>query len=936
MKKLTILACALAALPLCAETWYFTGTGKHWYSGTSDWGCGWGYTGADANWTNALGEAGAPVAGDTAILPAKNIKICGGPWNSSDAIETFITQGPFCLMQWSLYMRPGGQGVVIGGTGSETWWGGISLQPNPDSDVTEVVMTVPANKTVNIQKGVECNGLAFVKDGAGALNVHCQGLGNYARLNNATIKLRGGTFIDCHTACYTGARLVFDSNDASACVRLGALDGKAPQNWGVKNGAIEETDAVQNTGHGFTSADTAFSYLFTVSGAPTVNPMRFTGTFSKRAGFVWNPDSSDAVFEFAKGVSTTAGDLHVSNGVVRVTEGATFTSLSNLVVGAGASLVFTAGAGDGFMAQDVEILAGGTVSVGRGRIVTFNSAIVGGTALAPGFHTSATDPAWLTGEGHVYVPGGASATTTSATWTGAGDDTLLTTAANWEGAAAPDFTTGGLVATFGTGGDRATFAGADVAQFAGLAVTRPFTFATADNTDGLVALGAQGLTLSADATAVELAWPLTLLAPQTWTVATGATLHVTGNLSGFSGADTVTVDGPGTITFSGAKTFPNNMILTNGVIHFVGDGAMGGAVGTTEADFSRAKIYFDGGVNVRSLELYTPEEYQPVFFTAGTTNRFEGLFWYNTKRGGKNNCKMIFSDNTETVFAGGLKGNYFSLWGTASAHVIVTNEPVTCSDRFCFDSPQTWDFYVTGNQLSGNKSFWNDGTVRTHLPYVLAATWSNGTESRIQFSKNMTLDLCGNDQAIGILQGSSGTVTSAAPAFLHLAQNHTPPNYDGDIQVGITNKLVFKGGAGLSLDAVNDEMAAKIPHVLVSTSSTTGTLQVTRGRLTLAAPNGSWTNATKAVVTGGTLVLEHGQALGRDTDVYIEGEAGQIEIPAGVVQKVRDLYIDGVRQSPTSYGSATSPAKRHDAVHFAGDGVLNVLSDGQGFTFFLR
>ena len=51
MKKLTMIACALAALPLCAETWYFSGAGKHYYvdDGKTDWGYGWGYTGTDAN-----------------------------------------------------------------------------------------------------------------------------------------------------------------------------------------------------------------------------------------------------------------------------------------------------------------------------------------------------------------------------------------------------------------------------------------------------------------------------------------------------------------------------------------------------------------------------------------------------------------------------------------------------------------------------------------------------------------------------------------------------------------------------------------------------------------------------------------------------------------------------------------------------------------------
>ena len=68
----------------------------------------------------------------------------------------------------------------------------------------------------------------------------------------------------------------------------------------------------------------------------------------------------------------------------------------------------------------------------------------------------------------------------------------------------------------------------------------------------------------------------------------------------------------------------------------------------------------------------------------------------------------------------------------------------------------------------------------------------------------------------------------------------------------------------------------------------------------LADEDGSWTNMTALVIRGGRTVLEHAQAIGRQTDVRFEaktdGTYGVLELAQGVTQKCRDLYIDGVRR----------------------------------------
>ena len=940
-----VCVCAALAMAASAETWYLKGGGAH----KGNWGYDWFATGEGCNWTNAVGAAGVPAAGDAVILPEKDPETGGNITVSAASgtmppLAAFTAPGPFTLHQGTLVMRAGGAGVFVGA--DSWWWADLVCRANPDDPAAEgVVVTVPDGVTFNLQKGITCTDTDVIKAGGGTLVNLAQGFNPYyADLKDLTVRLRGGTFVNHTTNLLQGVRLVFDSDDPNLRVKIGKAE-KRSWNWGIRDGAIEESPAVSNTAHGFTSEDGVEAQALTLCGTPTVNPMRFTGTFYRRAGLVWNPDAADAAFVFAKAVSHTTGELLVSNGVVRLVEGATFSRLSRLDVAAGAQFVVEAGAGSGFMAQEAALAAGGRVVVGKDVSLTFNRATFDGAALAPGPHTAATAPAWLSGDGLVYVVSntGAPETPSAATWTGDGADTLLATAANWEGGAVPDFETGGLTATF-AGGERATFAADGFVRFAGLIFTRAFTLDRAADATGRVLLGAGGVQTpdADDARTYEIAWPLAAAAPQTWYAATNATLRWTAPLSGVSALDRILVDGPGTQEFCAANTFLNDMTLTNGTVRFVGDGAMGEAAGTTDVDIRRVRLRFGGGVHARTLNLYSMplgEAPNRVVFEGGTTNRFDGYVAFIRPTGSHDAMRLQLDNAAEVVFAGGFRPNYVNIYADGPAHLVVTNTPLTTGDRLNFYSEAlTVDLWTARNKVSGNTSFWQSGRVRTRVPYALDATAYNGNATRVKMEGGaFTLDLCGNDQALGVLHGVAGTVTSDAPALLHLAQNHIPPNYDnGQLTVpyvGITNKVAFTGQAGISLDA-DARYADTFPHVLTAASCSSGTVQVTRGRLTLAAPDGAWTNAAAAVVKGGTLVFEHGGAIGRQTDVFIEG--GVLELAAGVVQTCRDLFFDGVRQPIGTWGSSVSGARRKNDERFAGTGVLNVLSDGKGLALILR
>lgn len=961
VKRVACVTFGLAlAGSLAAETWYLKGGGAHRIvnNGKDDWGYDWYAMGENGNWTNALGTVGVPAEGDVVVIPAKNpdtgkdsvtFSASGGSDGSqTKPIDALIAQGKTCLHQGTLVLRAGGAGLSIGG--DSTWWSGIKCMAHGEDDsvAQDVVLTVPRGATFQLQKGVVSSGPSFIKAGDGTFVNFCEGDTGYAStdLRDMTVRLRGGSFVNNMSRPATNVCFVFDSDDPNVRLALGRTSKDKYWVWSIENGAIEESDAVQNTEHGITTTHTDLNHYLTICGTPTVNPMRFTGAFYEKAGLVWNPATANAEFVIAKSISPTTGGLLVSNGVVRLSEGATFSKLSRLdVAGTQARFVVDSRAGVAFQAQDVRIADGGKVVVGQGVTISFTAATVNGAALAPGFHTAATAATWLEGDGCVYVAGGETPQPCADTWTGAGADTALTTAANWEGNETTDLTTGGLVATFATGGSRATFVGDSMLRLAGIVFTQPFTLDTAADAKGMLLLGANGISTPVSETAqtYDIGWPIMAIAPQTWTAESNTTVRYTTSVSGLSTSDRIVVDGEGRTEFLAANTFPNDMMLTNGTVRFAGDNAMGAATGTTWGDSDRMLLVFGGGVNVRPLQLFMPSGSKDnrIHFEAGTTNRFEGKVMFGIESGSPYRTMqtaMLLGRDAEVTFAGGLHVHYQGHYITGPAHIIVTNRPLMVRDRFClYAKDLVYDLWVANNRVSGNSSFWNGGTLRTRVPYALEKN-AQGEKSRVQINgADFTLDLCGNDQSMGVLDGREGTITSATPAFFHVAQNHMPQPWDnGNVtnkfNVGITNAVVFTGGAGLSLDAELKDF----PHVLTATSSSSGMVQVTSGRLTLAAPNGSWTNATAAVVGGGTLVLEHAQAIGRQTDVLFEGTDGRLELAAGVAQKCRDLYFDGIRQRPGTYGSSQSRAQHKDDARFVGTGVLNVLSDGKGFMLILR
>jgi len=211
---------------------------------------------------------------------------------------------------------------------------------------------------------------------------------------------------------------------------------------------------------------------------------------------------------------------------------------------------------------------------------------------------------------------------------------------------------------------------------------------------------------------------------------------------------------------------------------------------------------------------------------------------------------------------------------------------------------------------------YNDGKLFLRSPYA----FSSKTVKILSIgggvgARNGTVDLGGYDQSIGRLIGGSDAsctykVTSATPAVLHV---DTSVNMDG-----LT--VVFQGGAGFDLNAATAEQTASF----VRASSTTGTLAVTRGKLTL---NAKWASA-KTVTVGaeGELTLAVAAAFGLATDVRVT-EGGLLNVAAGCDCTVKKLTLPGIGAvTPGEWGSAESGAENQSAA-LGGTGKLYVMGE---------
>jgi len=890
--------------------WHFTKSGTNYAP--------WSYA---ENWTNALGEAQAPAAGDA--LHFVNIAAYSGNIQTPhpnlgaskpvDFVEVDTSAVNF--QQGTLHWQAGGRGLKVRQP-SMSHWGDNNIV-----GTGEVPIDIASGITYSMQKSMTgVNGI-YVKRGLGTLAGGPDNRGyNSNTYSNLIVEQGLFTFrIPGPDAFSAKFPLAFRGDDATA--RFGLASGNR---W-VKNLDYTEID-VTTTYHGFTDGASKTNVFLHVTGTPARDVTRFTGTFYGRFGLVWTPTAKTAtdgfyVFECAKAQSATTGDFTVTNGVLRLTEGAALTQASSVTVRKDGTFALTETAGTTHLGALV-VDAGGTVALAGNKILAVDGLTVAGVPLAgKRFYRAADGATWISGTGAVFVSGPV-AKASEAVWTGAAATTALTEDANWEGETAPSFAQDDTRATFATGGAAAQAAGFLAQGFWGLAFdgSRDFALTAADDT-AIVYLGAGGVTTTAGAAGrtYTFGWPLYLTAGQTWNVAAGDTLVQAAPIANGTTAPLV-LDGAGTYELRGTNTFMNELWVTSGVVHVYNGAAFGATNGLTRLNVDKARLVFHNVTVNESFKRFSCKKQIAQGFETpeATTNVFNGEI--DLRDGTDSSYLKIGAGGVAYVRGGFLNNGNTGISGSGT--MIVENVPLKFNDRVSAGAGSTLDLRVKDNLLGCNHYLMHGSRLVTRVPYALRHD-SDASIGRTMLSMGDgcadTWDMCGCDQSVAEIIGwksGTGLITSEEPATLRVCQtyNRSSGNW---AYYARTNYVTFAGAVSLVYEGTLD-------FALMRDQSATGTVTVANGKLAFPADGGSWPNATNVVVRGGTLALGRSDVFAKTADLFLRSDAGTLELAGGVLQRVRYLYIDGVRQRCGAWGRTGHATARHTCARLAGDGTLVV------------
>jgi hypothetical protein len=963
------------------------------------------------------GASGIPVSGDIAVIdttvhsPAKQF---GSDFNTGTAFGGLIyntaPSGP-SSNQGTFTLQADGMGIVANAalTG-ETHYFNSNVA---FTGIGDAVVDIRVAGTLYVQKSFYGNeNITLVKKGVGTLQ-HNQGYapnsgGVYTEARDNTggyypnrkfvfkgVKLQEGVLDMRQYYWIWNCDFQFDGDGAGLSVNKLSPD-LGVHSLELSGCKFRETENVTGTSH-YVTANDPTCYIHFMG---TMEDTSFSGLFKGSAGICWDPEN-DATFTFRKSVSPTTGILAVSNGTIRVAEGAGFTALSSVTVsGANSLFKVDADAIRDFSAP-FALDNGGKIAVPDGIGVSVASLVVDGTSIEAGLYNGQeglidTTVDWIDGAGYVVVTGITEGERADETWTGTGG---VQTPANWNGATELPALTGATsyVTVAESAVDDSVMHLDRNVWFKGMDV-KPIGFQATADAGCELWLGSLGLATPAAQT-FGLYAPTMLTAAQDWTIGSGGRLVVGASVSALAaGEHRILGSGGGGTLEINAET-PNwttSIVVSNLNVQFNASHALGsksGAFATIYHNASAGSPTYAGGITVdRDLwfvdtsvakngttKITVPANTNIVFNGIVTTTNTSALA-ISSGAG----STVTFNDLFMSRNAGSISGS-----GT-----MIFNGPYHCRDRF-YMIGGTMELHATLNRFNGNMGLWNNGTIKTMVPYAVEAsnktrrfTTANVANNSIDAdmpawlnpSGSAVLDLCGKDQSVDqiALHSGGGTVTSETPATLHvipsagywakhnyIAGFTVPTGYSDADSYGYetTDKGFWKGAVTLSFDATNPAR-----RFLMRASTSTGCVEVVSGILTftcraatgsetfdlkggssnpyprLASEDGSWTNATELVIRGGTVVLEHSKAIGRQTDVRFEaktdGTHGVLELVQGVAQKCHDLYIDGDRQGVGSYGSSESGAQYHpvdeeDNELFSGTGVLNVVRDGQGFMLLL-
>lgn len=497
------------------------------------------------------------------------------------------------------------------------------------------------------------------------------------------------------------------------------------------------------------------------------------------------------------------------------------------------------------------------------------------------------------------------ASSSEATWTGeGGEDTSFLTAANWDVEQAPSFL-GGLTATFGTGGERATFS--NVKTLAGLVFNRVGGFRISADDDDLLFLTGGTLTVEdAERAGVEsyvVDAPVLAPTPVTATVPLNACLEFAKNTEFAQGID---VSGAGRVAFRGGTNVMGNVKLhcaTNnllaGTIRNV-DGVIDGPLNDKQAsnvhvlNLTGAVAENTKNVNVISNAvveksvLVTGGVMKGVGFqmAVGTTNLFKGGVYYTSPW-----KRLDAQADSQTVFEGGLTASW-TLKLSGSGDFIIRNKPLSAYPNFSLTDSVKLTFAVTGNAVSD--LYRHEGSNRTTFlvdhAFDNVVVRADNTDS--------VFDLADTVQEFKtfLCEGAKPTITGVEGS-----------------------RLVFQKLPEKALGATN--VCCKVTGAVELENGSTGELLL----------KGTGYTSTGAIIaTSGTTIFGDTFVTSRKTTT-VRFNGGVVSLADGKTYKVLKAYIGDTEVPPGKYRANDGSVLGNE---LTGGGTLSVC--GTGMMLFIR
>jgi len=662
---------------------------------------------------------------------------------------------------------------------------------------------------------------------------------------------------------------------------------------------------------------------------------------------VWNP-VGNFTQEFRDRNNSTTGSLVVSNGTLKIGGSSLFNNLTKVVAAGGTFEVATAQAsltgvntlevGNGgrfriamastpLSARQADFIISGTgvIEVPDGMLLAAKSLTVDGTPQPDGLYgrvgntVGATEVEWIEGDGLVAMSSTVpTVDTVSATWDGGASDDLASSSANWEGDVAPDFTTGGLVATFAAAGDSARFAQGGVLK--GIVFDAADGFAvTAGDTLHLRQSGISTAAIEAETTRhYALNGPFRLDCSQTWQICNGVTLDVTGPLSHFTSSESLKILGTSSGDASkpscrlyGANIFAGSIVLDHSKLELVGNGGRPAEINGQGGVLSlRGDLYgclvLSNAVIRKPIEFVGGDKRRRIIVYGGTTNTISGTVTASSTP------RFYINNKAELITEGGVSvtgGNWTIPSGDGRNSVWRIRERPLESTGVMQLAGVTMSLEAPGN-------YYKSASIGANSTIAFGCDWaiSNSTAKANFTASTAMIDLCGYNQLTGELVLENGvdgaTITSATPGIYGFTQ---------------TNDLV--------LAALNVTGAASLAKYGAGTVTlnravtSTGGLTVGEGVFTFGA-NGRWANSSNIVVKGtGKLIIPASNIFHRKTAASVDTADGAcIELSDGVNMRLSSLTVDGSPLRGGIYGGASAPAgvTRSAAFSSTGSGVVRV------------